>query len=422
MNAWMIDLLDGARWLTLVAELALALPLAYLLIVVIGAILGARRAKRQAATRHRASDATPSRFAVIVPAHDEELLIGTTLASLAQLDYPADRYTVHVIADNCTDHTAERAQAAGAHVHERTDEAHRGKGYALAWMFARLAAEETPYDAYVILDADTVVAPALLRAFDRGLAAGAQALQAHNAVLNATESPTAALRWVALSLMNYVRPLGRATLGGSSTLTGNGVCLTPGILARHPWQAFGLSEDYQYYLTLVAAGVRVAFVPDAQVYSVMPTSARQLQTQDIRWETISPDARGWQRRIAWRLFADGLRLRDWARLDALVELLTPPLSALVGGCALVVVVAFALLAPVQLALGLALIILLLVYVGSAFYLLRPPRAVYRALLYAPAYVIRKLWVYFVLRRRRKHTNTWVRTARVAPANNGDEIV
>ncbi|HLY31973.1 MAG TPA: glycosyltransferase family 2 protein, partial [Ktedonobacterales bacterium] len=407
---------DGARWLLLAAEVALALPLAYLLAVVIGATFGARPVRRQTAR-----DATPTaaRFALIVPAHNEELLIGATLASLAQLDYPADRYTVHVVADNCTDRTAEIARGAGAQVYERTDAANRGKGYALAWMFDQLAAGEARYDAYVILDADTVVEPLLLHAFSRGLASGTQALQAHNAVLNADSSPSAALRWIALSLMNYVRPLGRNTLGGSSTLTGNGVCLTPAMLARHPWQAFGLSEDYQYYLTLVAAGERVVFVPDAHVYSVMPTTVRQLQTQDIRWESISPDARGWQRRIAWRLFADGVRKHDWTRLDALAELLTPPLSALVGACALVTVAALALLASVQLAVGVLLIVMLFAYVGSAFYLLRPPGAVYRALFHAPAYIIRKLWVYFVLRRQRRHTSAWVRTARVAPASEDD---
>jgi len=419
----MSELILVVRWLLLAAELALALPLLYLLALSIGAALADHRAHKAAARTIGPDAAPPARFAVIVPAHDEELLIGVTLASLAQLDYPADRYTVHIVADNCTDATAAIARAAGAQVHERTDADNRGKGYALAWMFDVLATGETRYDAYVVLDADTVVAPSLLRALARGLATGALALQSHNAVLNADESATTALRWMALSLVNFIRPLGRNALGGSSTLTGNGMCLTPQLLARHPWQAFGLSEDYQYYLTLIASGERALFVPDARVNSVMPTTVRQLQAQDIRWETINPDARGWQRRIAWRLFADGVRKRDWVRLDALAEMLTPPLSALVAGCALVVVAAIALLAPVEFAVSALLCALLLAYVGSAFYLLRPPAGVYHALIHAPAYVLRKLWVYFVLRRRRKHTSAWVRTARTTPttttATSGD---
>ena len=232
-------------------------------------------------------------------------------------------------------------------------------------------------------------------------------------MLNAAESPTSALRWLALSLMNYIRPLGRNVLGGSSTLTGNGMCLTHEMLTRHPWQAFGLSEDYQYYLSLVASGEKALFVPDANVRSVMPTTARQLKTQDIRWETISADASAWQRRIAWRLFSEGVRRKSWVRLDALAELLTPPLSALAGGCALLLVAAIALLAPLQIIVAALLTLMLLAYVGSAFALLRPPWSVYRALVYAPAYIARKLWIYFVLRRLRKNTTTWVRTSRTA---------
>ena len=405
------ELIVALRWLLLATELALALPLLYLLALAIGAALASRRTQRVTARRLTPDAAQLARFAVIVPAHDEELLIGATLASLAQLDYPADRFTVHVVADNCTDNTAAIARAAGAQVHERRDAVNRGKGHALAWVFDLLGTGETRYDAYVVLDADTVVAPSLLRALGHGLATGALALQLHNAVLNADESATTALRWMALSLVNYIRPLGRNALGGSSTLTGNGMCLTPQLLRRHPWQAFGLSEDYQYYLTLVASGERVLFVTDARVNSVMPTTARQLQAQDIRWETLSPDAKGWQRRIAWRLFVDGMRKRDWVRLDALAELLTPPLSALVAGCALALVAAIALLAPVEFAVGALLCALLLAYVGSAFALLRPPIGVYRALIHAPAYVVRKLWVVLVLRRQRKHTREWVRTVR-----------
>ncbi|MEO7002755.1 MAG: glycosyltransferase family 2 protein [Ktedonobacterales bacterium] len=418
MSELLSALIPALRWLLLAGEAALALPLLYLLALAIGAALADHRAHKAIAL-----DAPPTAtFAIIVPAHDEELLIGATLDSLAQLEYPLGCYAVHVVADNCTDNTAAIARALGdqihTQVHERTDAINRGKGHALAWMFDLLAAGETRYDAYVILDADTVVAPSLLRALNRGLASGAQALQSHNAVLNAGESATTALRWMALSLVNFIRPLGRTTLGGSSTLTGNGMCLTPQLLACHPWQAFGLSEDYQYYLTLIASGERIRFVPDAQVRSVMPTTVRQLQAQDIRWETLSPDAAGWQRRIAWRLLVDGLCTRDWVRLDALAELLTPPLSALVGACVLALVAAIALLAPVQLLIGVLLCALLLVYVGSAFYLLRPPGGVYRALIHAPAYVMRKLWVYFVLRRRRKHTSAWVRTARTT-ATSGD---
>lgn len=405
-----MTVLIAARGLLLVLEIALALPLLYLLALALGAAFGTARVSR-GRQRRPAHEMSASTFAILVPAHNEELLISNTLHSLARLEYPTDGYAVHVIADNCTDRTADIARSAGVQVHERNDPKKGGKGHALAWAFDRLMHGDTRYDAFVVLDADTVVDPGLLSALSAGLARGGLALQSHNAVLNAAESPTSALRWLALSLMNYIRPLGRNTLGGSSTLTGNGMCLTREMLTRHPWQAFGLSEDYQYYLSLVSSGERVLFVPDANVRSVMPTTARQLTSQDIRWESLSPDASSWQRRIAWRLFTMGIRHMSWVRLDALAELLAPPLSLLAGSCVLLLILALALGTPLHIGLAVALTGMLVAYVGSAFVLLRPPWGVYRALVYAPAYIARKLWIYFVVRRQRKNTATWVRTSR-----------
>src|SRR5690348_15564151 len=399
-------LLPIARGVLLALEILLALPLLYLLALAGGAVIGTIR-RRHASI----GDAPASRFAIVIPAHNEELLIGTMLSSLARIDYPTDRFDIHIIADNCTDHTAAIARDAGVHVQVRTDLEHRGKGFALSWAFNLLMNGASRYDAYVVLDADAVVDSGILKALARGLARGAAALQSQNAVLNAAESPVSALRWLALSLMNYVRPLGRNTLGGSSTLTGNGMCLTHELLVRHPWQAFGLSEDYQYYLSIVSSGEKALFVPDADVRSVMPTTSRQLQTQDIRWESINPDASAWQRRIGWSLLGEGIRRHSWVRLDALVELLIPPLSVLVGGSVALLIAAVVLQAPLQVAFAATLAGMLTVYVSSAFVLLRPPFGVYRALVYAPAYVARKLWIYFVLRRLRKNTASWVRTSR-----------
>lgn len=403
-----MGVVEFLRWLLLLGEAAIALPVAYLCVVTGAATVATLQRRRHASGTPAATFAS---FAVLIPAHDEESIIERLLTSLTALDYPPESYRICVIADNCTDRTAELARATGAAVYERSDDTQRGKGYALAWIFGQLAAEGRAYDAYVVLDADSVVEQDFLRALACGLATGAPALQASNAVLNVSESPSTALRWLALTLMNHVRPLGRNRLGGSSTLTGNGMCLTHGLLQRHPWRAFGLAEDYQYYLSLVMDGERALYVPDARVRSTMPTTFQQMQSQDIRWESLGPGQSGWQRLVARRLLTSGLRERDWVRLDALAELVTPPLSFLASACVVVLVAALLLRAPLQLVVALLTLGGLLAYVGSAFYLLRPPFAVYKALLHAPRFAVRKLWVYFVLRRSSKHTSTWVRTAR-----------
>lgn len=391
------------RDLLLGVEIVIALPVLYLCILSISAMMGARRRKK------RAMSFSPSyaHFAILIPAHNEATVLGGLLDSLVALDYPSDRYAVYVVADNCTDTTAELARAR-AHVYERFDQEKRGKGFALNWLWQQLEKDQPAFDAYVVLDADSVTDPAFLQIMNYGLADGAQALQGHNTVLNVMDSPGTALRWLALTLMNYVRPLGRNGLGCSSTLTGNGMCLSRTLLKRYPWQAFSLAEDYQYYLTLVQHGEKVVYMPEALVRSEMPSTFAQMRTQDIRWEASQGAQPAW--RTAWKLLKAGISSRDFARLEAIAELLAPPLSSLICCCLLTLVGSLllwwlpALLASLLLIAGVAF------YISSAFFLLRPPRVIYRGLVYAPGFVLWKLWV-LLATRSKKHTSEWVRTSR-----------
>lgn len=423
-----------ASWLTLAGELALCVPVVYLAAVSVSAIVCAqelkrdRRVKRRAETLNVLGDDSEStqvgvtgsiRFAIIIPAHNEEGVIGQLLASICALEYPRDLFDVYVIADNCDDDTAGVAERSGvARALSRHDEARRGKGYALAWAFERLLSHAPEYGAFVVIDADSIVNAHLLTAYAHALRSGAPAAQASNMVLNTGDSPATVLRWLALTLMNYVRPLGRNGLGGSSTLTGNGMCLSRRLLVRLPWTAFGLSEDYQYYLTIVEAGEWVRFAPEARVRSVMPTTFDAMRSQDLRWESAGhgPSTREW----FTRLVRQALRHRDWRRFDAALELVAPPLSQVIVAVALAdtlgvcFMLALGLWAPLVLA---ALLTLGLgVYLGSALFMTRPPARAYLALLSAPGFLLWKVWLAVALRGRTSRTGAWIRTERAhAPA-------
>ena len=92
------------------------------------------------------------------------------------------------------------------HVYERFDQQKRGKGFALNWLLQQLAKDQLVHDAYIILDADSVVDSTFLQVMNQELAQGARALQAQNTVLNVTDSPSTALRWLALALMDLFAP------------------------------------------------------------------------------------------------------------------------------------------------------------------------------------------------------------------------
>lgn len=405
-------IIEGLNCLLLAAEIGIALPVLYLSIISVSAILAARKIKLAAKSADSAArdKNNPANFAILIPAHNEQGVLNALLDSLSQLVYPRDRFTVCVVADNCTDDTATLARASGwVRVYERFDAEKRGKGFALNWIMQRLEEEQQKLDAYVILDADSVVIPTFLQSMSRELARGARALQGCNTVLNVTDSPSTALRWLALTLMNHVRPLGRNGLGVSSNLSGNGMCLSRALLQCYPWQAFSLAEDYQYYLTLIEHGERVRYVPDAVVRSQMPTTFSQMRTQDIRWESSSGGESKW--RVVARLLKAGLKHRDFARLEAIGELLTPPLSLLIGTSLLALVLSFIVQSLPEIAIGLLLVAGLVGYIATALYLMRPSPVIYKALFHAPGFMLWKLWVIFVLRRSKKHIGEWVRTSR-----------
>jgi len=203
-------------------------------------------------------------LAVVVPAHDEEHQIAATIGALQTTAYPPARRRIVVVADNCSDATAQIARAAGAEVLERQDPARRGKGHALAWAFPRIL-EDARIDAVCIVDADCEVSANLLRALSGRLRAGADAVQARYVVSDPTASSGAALRWAGFALFNVLRPRGRDRLGVSAGLLGTGAAFSRALLTRSPWRAFSFAEDREQHMRWVLDGERVAFADEAEV-------------------------------------------------------------------------------------------------------------------------------------------------------------
>jgi cellulose synthase/poly-beta-1,6-N-acetylglucosamine synthase-like glycosyltransferase len=262
------------------------------------------------------------RFDVIVPAHDEAGGIAATIASLAALDYPRELYRILVVADNCTDATADVARAAGATVLVRGDTSRRGKGYALTHAFGRILTEGRT-DAVVVVDADTVVSRNLLGAFADRLDTGATAVQADYAIRNPDASWRTSLLAIAFASIHGLRSRGRERLHLSCGLRGNGMCFSAALLGAVPYDAVSIVEDVEYSIRLGLAGVRVAYAAEAHVYGEMPATERDSRTQRRRWEAGRAEM---LRLHAPRLLARGLKMRQRLALDLAADLLVPPLA------------------------------------------------------------------------------------------------
>ena len=128
------------------------------------------------------------KFMAIIPAHNEEAVVGNLIESLQNQDYDKNLYDIYVIADNCTDRTALIARRAGAIVYERYDETKKTKGYALDWFLQQKIKENAPYDAICVFDADNIVDKNFLKAMNKKLCQGEDVVQGYKDIKNPTDS------------------------------------------------------------------------------------------------------------------------------------------------------------------------------------------------------------------------------------------
>jgi cellulose synthase/poly-beta-1,6-N-acetylglucosamine synthase-like glycosyltransferase len=348
------------------------------------------------------------RFDIIVPAHNEAAVIGHTIANLRRIDWPADRYRILVIADNCTDATAALALAAGATVLERFDATLRGKGYALLAGFQR-SRDDARSDAVAVVDADAEVSANLLEAFAARLEHGAHAVQVHYGVLNPWGSWRTRLLTVAMAAYHVVRSRARERQRVSCGVRGNGWCVTHQLLADVSYNAFSLAEDIEYGIALGLAGYRVYYAGEADASQDMTVTPEVAGKQRQRWE------RGRFQLIrshTWPLLQAAWRRRSAVCLDLALDLLVLPISYVALGVGALLLAA--LLASwwnpafspwIWLALGCVLV--LAAYVLRGWQLSGTGARGLLDLLGAPVFVIWKL----LLMLSRQRSTEWVRTER-----------
>lgn len=265
------QLLNIAGILLVLATLPL---LAELLVLTAASLLPSR-----GATEHDLESADFP-IAVVIPAHNEEALIERCIRSIAASARAGD--ALMVVAHNCTDATAAKAEAAGARVLELNDPDRKGKGCALSFGFEVALAGAAK--AVLVIDADSVASPGLIDAVRQRFLSGAQALQCRYEVHNSEENDRTRLMALAFQGFNVIRPRGRERLGLSAGILGNGFALHRNALARTPYGAYSIVEDLEYHLALVRAGIRVEFVERATVNGEMPRAESGARTQRARWE------------------------------------------------------------------------------------------------------------------------------------------
>jgi cellulose synthase/poly-beta-1,6-N-acetylglucosamine synthase-like glycosyltransferase len=361
-------------------------------------------------TSLRTSNDDRLKFDVVIPAHNEESGITETIRSALAIDYDRRLFRVVVIADNCTDRTADRAEQAGADVLVRHAPHARGKGYALAHAFEHCL--KTGFaDIVVVVDADTVVSANLLATLAAHARRGAQALQADYRVANPTASWRTRLMSLAFTAFHTVRSLGREQLGCSCGLRGNGMAFTMEVLQHVPHRAFSVVEDLEYGIALGRAGIRVEYVPEARVSAMMCATGQNARAQRERWE------RGRAlliKRHAVALLRDSWRTRDIVLFDLALDLLMPPIATVVAlnlATIAICIVAALFGQPLQLASWLSSLTMLglVLHVARSWQISELGLRSLTDLVWVPSYLVWKLVI--GLSSNPRSQSEWIRTTR-----------
>lgn len=368
---------------SILAWLLIATSVAYYWLLALGSMRTPRIALREK-PRHR--------FAIAIPAHDEEAVIGRTLERLHHQRYPRQLYDVFVVADHCTDGTAAIARQHGVLCYERATPPRGSKGAALAWLTERIFEVGVPYDAVVIFDADTQVDAAFLRVMDTRLARGDQVIQGQHRIANPGTGWFAALTWAMFMIDNRFQNLGRSNLGFSAKIMGDSICFRADLLRRLGWDTAGLTEDFEMGLRLLLEGVRVVYEPAAVGCGESPSTWAAARAQRARWLRGAAEAK---RRYGWRLLREGLRRRDLVMLEGAARSLLPVYSTLtlVSLVGTLMHLAFFVWSGVFLTgLWALLVVLLGIYPFFGLVLERAPLRAYLSILSGPLFILWRTWV------------------------------
>ncbi len=225
------------------------------------------------------------RFAVLVCARNEETVVGDLVSALARQNYPRELLSVFVLADNCTDRTAEIAREAGARVYERSDAEHVGKGYALQALLAHVH-EDHPgvFDGFFVFDADNLPDPDYVRRMNEVFSSG------YEIVTGCRNSKNFGDNWVSAGYGLWFlresqflnRP--RAALGVSCAVGGTGFLFSRAVTEEmHGWPFHTLTEDIEFSAFEIARGRKIGYCEDAVLYDEQPTSFAQSWRQRRRW-------------------------------------------------------------------------------------------------------------------------------------------
>ena len=352
-------------------------------------------------------------FAIAIPAHNEEPVIEDTIHCIRSSNYPPHLYDIYVVADHCTDRTAEMARRAGASLYERQDFPAKSKGAALNWLLEHIWATGKPYEAVVFLDADSRPDVDFLRHMNDQLNAGELAVQGRCMVSNPLDAWYPALNSALEIVDGRLQQTGRSNLGLSARLSGFGFCAHSSVVKSSAWPT-GLTEDYEFRLRILEKGIRICYEPRAIVRAEAPASWEMARHQHVRWRAGVYES---GRRYLAPLLRQAFQRRNPAVLDAALHVALPSYSTLTVLSVAVLLLQLAanliwgpLVPLILILLWASAIVMLALYPFLGLALDRAPLWAYLVIMTGPVFIVWRTWLALLARFGRRSVS-WVRTPR-----------
>ena len=262
-----------------------------------------------------------NRLAVLISARNEEVVIGNLLGSINEQDYDKDLIKVFVVADNCTDRTAEIARQYGTIVYERFDKKLVGKGYALDWLLAKI--KEDGYwdeiDGFLVFDADNVLMPNYITEMNKSFSDGYEALTSYRNSKNYSDN------WISAGYgLWYLRESkylhnSRMLMNTSCAISGTGFLVSKRLIEKYGgWKFFLLTEDIEFSICNVVNGIRIGYCEKAELYDEQPVTFKQSWKQRLRW------SKGFFqvfRKYGWSLFKNIFGKKSFACFDMTMNIM-----------------------------------------------------------------------------------------------------
>lgn len=223
---------------------------------------------------------------ILISARNESAVIGQLIDSIKAQDYPADKLITFVVADNCTDNTADIARERGAIVYKRDDLEKIGKGYALDFLLGKIGDDfgASSIDAFIVLDADNILDTGYVRAMNQMLCDGYKITTSYRNSKNYSDN------WISaaygLWFMREARFLNcsRYLIGSSCAVSGTGFLFSRELIEKFGgWKFFLLTEDIEFTVNCILSGEKVGYCEDAVLYDEQPITLRQSWNQRLRW-------------------------------------------------------------------------------------------------------------------------------------------